>query len=133
MAAWVDRGLLDKASAPPASADWRVGELDAQARAYLDVNCAHYHRRDGPASNSGLFLTYGEQGRAAWGYRKRPVAAGRGLGGLEFDIAPGDPDGSILTYRMNSLDPGIMMPELGRALRHDEGVMLIRDWIALLD
>lgn len=133
LAAWVDRGLLDKASAPPANADWRVGELDAQARAFLDVNSAHCHRRDGPASNSGLFLTYGEQDRAAWGYRKRPVAAGRGAGGLEFDIAPGDPDGSILTYRMHSLEPGIMMPELGRALRHDKGVMLIRDWIALLD
>ena len=30
--------------------------VDARARTWLDVNCAHCHRREGPASNSGLFL-----------------------------------------------------------------------------
>ncbi len=133
LAEWVARGHLNDAPSPPQSADWRVGDLDARARAYLDVNCAHCHRRDGPASNSGLFLTYGEQERAAWGYRKRPVAAGRGSGGLAFDVAPGDPDASIMIYRMKSLEPGVMMPELGRSLPHPEGVKLISDWIAGLD
>ena len=41
----------------------------------------------------------------------------------------GDPDSSILFYRMRSLDPGIMMPESGRALEHKEGTELIRKWI----
>lgn len=132
LAEWTALGHLDAAPDPPASADWRAGDLNARARAYLDVNCAHCHRRDGPASNSGLFLTYGEAERAAWGYRKRPVAAGRGSGGLAFDIAPGDPDGSIMVYRMKSLEPGVMMPELGRGLPHPEGVRLIRDWIAAM-
>ncbi len=36
---------------------------------------------------------------------------------------------SILFYRMQSLDPGIMMPESGRALEHKEGTELIRKWI----
>lgn len=130
---WVARGHLDAAVDPPASADWRQGDLDAQARAYLDVNCAHCHRRDGPASNSGLFLTYDEDERAAWGYRKRPVAAGRGSGGLDFDIAPGDPDASIFIHRMQSLEPGVMMPELGRSLPHPEGIALIREWIAAME
>ncbi len=133
LAAWVERGHLDEAPNPPASADWRDGDLDARARAYLDVNCAHCHRRDGPASNSGLFLTYGEADRTAQGYRKRPVAAGRGSGGLEFDIAPGEPDASIMIYRMESLEPGVMMPELGRSLPHPEGIALIREWIAAME
>ena len=30
-------------------------------------------------------------------------------------------DESILTYRMESTDPGIMMPELGRKMVHKEG------------
>jgi len=30
---------------------------------------------------------------------------------------------------MESLDPGAMMPELGRSLVHEEGVELIIDWI----
>lgn len=130
---WIDRGHLDAAPQPPASANWRAGDLADRARAYLDVNCAHCHRRDGPASNSGLFLTYGEDDRTAWGYRKRPVAAGRGSGGLEFDIAPGDPEGSIMVHRMQSLDPGVSMPELGRSLPHPEGIALISEWIAEMD
>ena len=133
LAAWVEKGHLDGAPDPPASADWRRGALEARARAYLDVNCAHCHRRDGPASNSGLFLTYGEAERTAWGYRKRPVAAGRGSGGLEFDIAPGQPGASIMIYRMVSLEPGVMMPELGRSLPHIEGIALIREWIAAME
>jgi hypothetical protein len=42
---------------------------------------------------------------------------------------PGQPDDSILVYRMSSLDPGAMMPEVGRATVHAEGVALVRDWI----
>ena len=48
-------------------------------------------------------------------------------------IAPGAPDQSFLLYRLASDDPGIMMPELGRGLVHEEGVALIREWIASLD
>ena len=46
---------------------------------------------------------------------------------------PGKPDRSILTFRMGSTDPGVMMPELGRSIVHDEGLALIRQWIAGLD
>lgn len=137
LAYWHDKGILagaPKPSAAPAVPDWRDqnAPLDARARAWLDVNCAHCHRRQGPASNSGLFLTYGETDPVALGIGKRPVAAGRGSGGRTFDISPGDPDGSILLYRVESTEPGIMMPELGRT-RHDAAaVELLRDWIANL-
>ena len=60
------------------------------------------------------------------------MAAGRGSGGREFDIVPGQPDQSIIMFRMTSVDPGIMMPELGKRLIHTEGVELIREWIAAL-
>ncbi len=115
----------------PKIADWRdnSAELDLRARAYLDVNCAHCHRRQGPASNSGLFLTYGEKSKTLWGYKKRPVAAGRGSGGLTFDIDPGNPDKSILIYRLKNSDPGVMMPELGRSLINSEAVEMLSRWI----
>ena len=128
----MDGRLENTPAASPSSADWRQGTLAERARAYLDVNCAHCHRADGPASNSGLFLTYGEANPTAWGYRKRPVAAGRGSGGLEFDVKPGDPGGSILVHRMRSLEPGVMMPELGRSLPDAEGIALIEAWIAAM-
>ena len=66
------------------------------------------------------------------GLYKKPVATGRGSGGLKYSIVPGKPDESILLHRMDSLDPGVMMPESGRKLSHSEGVALINDWIISL-
>ncbi len=106
--------------------------LDARARAWLEVNCAHCHRTDGPAKTSGLHLTTDVTRPFELGIGKPPVAAGRGSGGLQYDIVPGYPEKSILYYRITSTDPGIMMPELGKKLVHEEGVALIREWIASL-
>ncbi len=134
MVHWSDTGLLvgapDLNEVPrvPASDDM-TAPLEDRARAYLDINCAHCHRREGPGSTSGLFLTYHEPNPTAWGYEKRPVAAGRGSGGLDYDIQPGDAAASIIHFRMASTDPGIMMPEVGRSSVHTEGLALIRDWI----
>lgn len=106
-----------------------TGSLDARARTWLDINCAHCHRPDGPASTSGLNLSVHERNPTAWGVRKTPVAAGRGSGGRQYDIVPGRPDESILLYRMESTDPGVMMPEVARKVTHKEGVALVREWI----
>ena len=57
------------------------------------------------------------------------MAAGRGSGNLKYDILPQKPSESILLYRLASIDPGEMMPEVGRKLVHTEGVELIREWI----
>ena len=35
-----------------------------------------------------------------------------------------------MIYRMKSLEPGVMMPEFGRSLQHEEGIALISEWIA---
>ena len=45
------------------------------------------------------------------------------------DIEPGNAAASIFEFRMDSADPAIMMPEVGRSVVHREGVQLIRDWI----
>lgn len=137
LAQWAALGLVSGLPAPAqieALPDWRDGNeaLARRARAWLDVNCAHCHRPEGPASTSGLYLEYERADARALGIGKRPVAAGRGSGGRAFDIAPGDPGGSILLYRIESTDPGIMMPELGRSLVDEEAVRLIRDWIAAM-
>ena len=116
----------------PRSANWvdQAAPLSDRGRAYLDANCGHCHNPRGAASNSGLFLTWETEKPSQRGIGKRPVAAGRGSGGLEVDIAPGHPDASILLYRMASQEPGIMMPELGRTLVHQEGLDLIREYLA---
>ncbi len=127
-------GLL--AGAQPAEAVPRpedaTAPLDLRARAWLDANCGHCHSRQGSASNSGLFLDWDEKDRVALGIGKRPVAAGRGSGGREVAIHPGHPDRSILLFRIESTEPGVMMPELGRTLPDAQGMALIRQWIGEL-
>jgi len=107
--------------------------LNDRAMAYLDINCSHCHRAEGPASTSGLFLTYGQQDPLKLGVYKTPVAAGKGAGSYTYDIAPGEGDASILLHRMNSTEIGVAMPELGRTSIHAEGVALIREWINQMD
>ncbi|WP_425391269.1 SO2930 family diheme c-type cytochrome [Ekhidna sp.] len=107
-----------------------TSSIDLRARAWLEVNCAHCHRREGPAKNSGLYLLASQSDPYRLGVNKPPVAAGKGSGGLKYSIVPGNPDQSILVHRIESLEPGEMMPELGRKMTHQEGVELIRSWIA---
>ena len=109
--------------------DPKSGTVEQRALAYLRVNCGHCHRPTGSASNSGLFYDDIIGGEAAMGIGKRPVAAGRGAGNFDFVIEPGHPERSILLYRMKSTDPGIAMPEVGRATVHVEGVALLEQWI----
>lgn len=107
--------------------------LDDRAMAYLDINCAHCHSAEGPASTSGLFLTYDQRDPMKLGVNKTPVAAGKGSGSFKFDVVPGQADQSILIHRMNSTEVGVAMPELGRTTVHKEGVELIRQWINSLE
>ncbi len=99
------------------------------ARGYLDVNCAHCHNPRSSASNSGLDLRWEQSDPISYGIGKRPVAAGRGSGNLDFDIVPGDPQHSILLYRMGSLEGGISMPELGRSSLDPDGLNIVTRWV----
>jgi uncharacterized repeat protein (TIGR03806 family) len=131
--AWSDRGMLRGAPQRERRPRWESAALPplaARARAYLDVQCAHCHSPQGPANASGLFLGFDETRPERLGQCKTPVAAGRGSGDRAHDIEPGRPDDSILYYRMESREPDVMMPELGRSLRDDDGLRLVRDWIA---
>lgn len=134
IADWTERGILSGAPAAPAAvpAAFGDGPLDARARAWLDVNCAHCHRAGGSASNSGLLLGWNETDPRGWGVMKRPIAAGNGAGSHLFVIVPGKPDESILTYRIETTEPGILMPELGRTVVDKRGLELVREWIAAM-
>lgn len=136
--AWQKAGLLTGLPTQPthdrvAAWDDLRAPLDKRARAYLDMNCGHCHQPAGVGSTSGLYLHWEEVRPVHLGIGKRPVAAGRGSGGFQFDLVPGRPEISILLYRMRSSDPAIRMPEISVALPHAEGIELIRQWIAALD
>ncbi|HEY1054742.1 MAG TPA: SO2930 family diheme c-type cytochrome [Emticicia sp.] len=133
--AWQKTGILQDLPAieqVPKAPIWNkpeTGSIDERARIWLDINCAHCHRLGGPAQTSGLNLSIHETDPLAMGILKTPVAAGRGSGNRKFDIVPGKPEESILVYRVESSDPGEMMPEVGRKTTHKEGIDLMKEWI----
>ena len=131
---WANSGLL--VGAPFGKTDWPVMDWRAPgitaelaARAYLDANCGYCHRHEGPASTSGLMLAYHYPTGPETGIRKSPVAAGKGSGGLTYDIDPGHADKSILYYRMASDKAAVRMPEVGRTVAHEEGLAVVKAWI----
>ena len=105
------------------------GSIEDRAKAYLDINCAHCHQPQGSAKNSGLDLRLIQVNQRKQGIFKPPVAAGKGSGDLQYSIVPGSPEESIIIYRMRSTDPGVMMPEIGRSIVHQEGIELISEYI----
>tara|TARA_R100000306_G_scaffold54193_2_gene51377 strand:+ start:214307 stop:215518 length:1212 start_codon:yes stop_codon:yes gene_type:complete len=108
-----------------------TAELTALAKGYLDVNCAHCHRPEGGASNTGLHLEYWRSladEPVKHGTCKLPVAY-RAAEGLNYDLVPGDASSSILHYRINTAEARHRMPEIGRHLAHQEGAALIAAWI----
>ncbi len=144
--AWASAGLL---SGLPSSARPRVEafddddledlegasfeELDPLARGYLDINCGHCHNPnavEGVASQ--LFLNIENEDPSKLGVCKRPGSAGKGTGGLQFDIVPGDADASILVFRVETELVGAMMPQIGRSLQHEAGAALIRAWVTAM-
>jgi uncharacterized repeat protein (TIGR03806 family) len=136
IADWQVRGMLAGVSGevPKVSPVTDVSlPVSDRARAYLDINCAHCHKASGSASNSGLWLGAGQASDVKLGIGKHPTAAGRGSGGITFVIAPGEPDQSILAYRMASSEAGVAMPELGRSMIDEDGVALVRAWITSMD
>ena len=129
---WLDNKIIDYfPDLLDLVVDWRDGteNLNARARSYLAINCGHCHSPVGNGASSGLYLEFTEKRLNHLGVMKKPVAAGRGSGNRLYSINPGKPEESILLYRMQSMDPGEMMPESGRSLVHEEGVNLIKEWI----
>ena len=133
---WMNRQIIDDYPMELVSpVDWtdESQNINDRVRSYLDVNCGHCHSPTGNANSTGLYLHLDETRNIHLGLYKKPVATGRGSGGLKYSIVPGKPDESILLHRMISLDPGVMMPESGRALSHTEAVDMVREWILVME
>lgn len=134
---WARTGMLAglenaDMSLVPKIANWSDPDdatLEERAKAYLDVNCAHCHNPMGAADTSALNLNIEAQVDRRFGICKPPVAVGRGSGKRPYDIYPGRAADSILLFRMENANPAVVMPELGRASNHIEGIAVVRDWI----
>lgn len=134
---WAHAGYLSglpAENARPRAAKWddpHTGSLDDRARAYLDNNCAHCHQPGGQAGYTGVDLRLTQRAIDQQGLCKVPNSAGF-VGARRYDLVPGRPDDSILIFRLESTAPKISMPQLSRDVVHEEGVQLLRAWIASL-
>lgn len=130
-------GMFDGPIPDPATLDhlsdpYGTDPVERRARSYLDANCGHCHNDVGQAKNTGLHLHWEEDIPSELGVCKSPVAAGSAAGNFMYDIVPGDPDHSILIFRMKATDSQIKMPQ-GPSITPDiDGAALIATWIGQL-
>ena len=157
LAFWCDTGMLTGCPADlnsaeqlavwnvPGSAGFDAGsdeDIEARTRAYFEANCAHCHNPRGVAKSTRMYLDryIDREGIISdrpvdrdHGICKSPVASGRGTGDRIYDIVPGDPEASILEFRVgNGDDAAIRMPPVAKSVVHTEGHALIRQWIGIL-
>ena len=104
--------------------------LDARARSYLHVNCAHCHRFGGGGGQVVLELDVDKPLKETAIFNVRPKQGDFGLPDARI-VAPGDPYRSVLFYRMAKFGRG-RMPHLGSEWPHVQGLDLMAKWIAAL-
>jgi parallel beta-helix repeat protein len=107
-------------------------DIEARARAWLEVNCQHCHNIRGFASNTGFYLDAFRKVDTSYGICKRPTATGQeGSGGRVYDIHPAQAADSIIVFRTGpeATLPAARMPPLARSVVDEEGNALITQWI----
>jgi putative heme-binding domain-containing protein len=104
--------------------------LEARARSWLHVNCAHCHRWGA----GGAVAAYFDLDRPLQDSRLLDVKPARGDFGMLAPrlIAPGEPWRSAVNYRISTEGSG-HMPAIGARGIDERGVRLVRDWIRSLE
>jgi uncharacterized repeat protein (TIGR03806 family) len=104
----------------------QTADLDQRARAYLDVNCSHCHQFNAGGSATILLSATVPLDET----RTLDVRPAQGSFGISDGriIAPGDPLGSVLFYRIAKLGGG-RMPRIGSQEIDIQGTRLIYQWI----
>jgi parallel beta-helix repeat protein len=109
-----------------------AADVEARARAWLEVNCHHCHTERGYAASTGLYLDVFRTVDVNYGICKSPTATGaEGSGGRAVDIHPGDAAKSIMEYRIGpeATTPAARMPPIARSVVDQAGHALIAQWI----
>lgn len=136
---WIREGFLEGApdsASWPRDAQWNdpaSGSVEARARGYLEINCAHCHSRTGNANLKELELAQDVTDPQILGICVLQGAQAEPETAQPYNIYPGHPEKSRIVYRISSTDSGVRMPRLGRTLVHKEGVALISEWITSMN
>jgi uncharacterized repeat protein (TIGR03806 family) len=108
--------------------------LEIRVRSYVDINCASCHRDEGHCNYRPMRFAFSENNLLEnLGVCVTPDQTLSNLSSDQKLIKPGDPENSVIYYRLNAIAEDERMPLLGRNIVHDDGVALLRDWITSLD
>lgn len=102
-------------------------DLEARARSYLSVNCAHCHSFNA-GGTANILLSSSLPLAQTQTVGVRPIQGTFGISDARI-IAPGSPEGSVLLYRMAKLGGG-RMPRVGSNLVDERALKMIAAWIA---
>ena len=106
-----------------------TADLNERARAYLHVNCAHCHQL-GAGGTATIALSHHVTLKDSNTLHVRPSQGIFGIADARI-IRPGDPDGSVLYYRIAKRGGG-RMPRAGSTEVDTRAMQIIHDWIAQL-
>jgi uncharacterized repeat protein (TIGR03806 family) len=112
-----------------ASPEDESADLTQRVRSYLHVNCSHCHQRGG-GGTAAIEVLHDTDFKKTH-LVSRPTQGSFGIVD-PWVVAPGDPDRSILLYRMSKVGRG-RMPHFGSRVIDDRGVSLLRQWISQLE
>jgi len=135
LAALTDGGVLQPAADAPATLPRKADPhdptfpIEARARSYLDINCAHCHRLGGVGGRSNFQLVETLPLARTGIINGRPLVPLLGIDSRL--VTPGQPDRSELFHRI-TLEAGGRMPLLGSEQTDRAGAELIRQWIEQL-
>lgn len=137
LSAWIDKGYLENNFSLPTSENSTVDykdaskSLDARARSYVDINCAHCHQDNRICYYRPMRFAFNETAgnRTNMGVCVNTADMQGFSPSLGKIVTPGNKNRSMMYYRLNTTNPTYRMPLHGRTVIHEEGVALIEAWI----
>jgi len=130
---WIEMGYLENSlpSQINTVVNWQdtSQSLDLRVRSYFDINCAGCHSDTGHCDYRALRLAFGDTDDPAnLGICVSPDTPIPGYEG-SYMIVPGDPQNSVVYFRLHTTEEEYRMPLLGRTLQHEESLSLVEEWI----
>ena len=134
---WIELGMLENNFSLPSETNTIVDyndiskPLEKRVRSYFDINCAHCHKEHGHCDYRPMRFAFSEtlNNSTNMGVCVSTQDMRNFEPALSKIVTPGNIYRSMLYYRLNTIDETYRMPLHGRTLIHDEGVLLVEEWI----
>jgi len=136
---WIDQGYLESGFTYPSDGNTVIDyndpskPIELRARSYVDANCSHCHMTDRHCDYRPMRFAFSETGNANGLANMGVCVDTEDMQDLPPElnkiVSPGNITGSMMYYRLNTIDETYRMPLHGRTLIHEEGLAIIEEWI----